>query len=307
MAEDPGVNTICLRKRAKVKCTDPSLGSASASPAPGASVPRRRTSLLLVAAALLALPAAFAQHPAGGAAAAQSAAPRTVLITGANRGLGLEFVKQYAARGWRVIATTRDPAAAGDLAAYASGQRSVVIEKLDVLDHSGIDALAARYAGQPIDVLINNAGLMQGPDRGQTVGTIDYAEFDRTYRINAMGPLKVAEAFQPNVAASELKIIAALTTGKGKRGIPVPGFTLYKTSKAALESIQQEIAMRWRKEGIKVVTLLPGRVLTHGEPAGPRETSVDIHDSISGMIRVLDQLTIEQSGQIIQWDGQRVE
>ena len=253
---------------------------------------------VLAAAAFLALPLAGA-----GAATPE----RTVLITGANRGIGLEFVKQYEALGWRVIATTRDPAAAKELNAFAGSHPNVVVEKLDLLDHPGIDALAQKYAGQPIDVLVNNAGLMQGPDKGQMVGSIDYAEFDRFYRTNAMGPLKVSEAFYPHVKAGKLKVMAALTTGKGKRGIPVPGFTLYKTSKAALDAIQQEIALRWKNQGIKVVTLNPGRVLTHGEPASPGQSTVSAGDSIRGMIGVIDKLTLDQSGQTIQWDGERLE
>lgn len=253
---------------------------------------------LLIGAALVALPLA----------GAPAATPeRTVLITGANRGIGLEFVKQYEALGWRVIATTRDPAAATELNAFATGHGNVLVEKLDLLDHPGIDALARKYASQPIDVLVNNAGLMQGPDRGQMVGTIDYAEFDRFYRTNAMGPLKVSEAFYPHVKAGKVKVMAALTTGKGKRGIPVPGFTLYKTSKAALDSIQQEIALRWKNQGIKVVTLNPGRVLTHGEPASPGQSTVAVGDSVRGMIGVIDKLAMAQSGQTIQWDGERLE
>ena len=262
--------------------------------------------ILLAAIALLTLPAltAMAQEPSAAASAAgASQGQRTVLITGANRGIGLEFVRQYAARGWRVIATTRDPASARDLAALASAHKNIVIEKLDVADHPGIDALAKKYEGQPIDVLINNAGLMQGPDRGQMVGTIDYAEFERFYRINAMGPLKVSEAFFPNVKASEMKTLSALTTGRGKRGIPVPGFTLYKTSKAAMDAIQHEIAIRWKQQGIKVVTLMPGRVLTHGERATPGQATVSVEDSVAGMIKVLDTLTIDQADQTIQWDG----
>lgn len=268
-------------------------------------MPRTSRRVLLVLAALLAMPApALAQSPpAAGPAQGKPAGQRTVLITGANRGIGLEFARQYAERGWLVIATTREPAAAQELNELAKRYPNIAVEKLDVADHPGIDALAARYAGQPIDVLINNAGLMQGPDKGQMVGSIDYAEFERFYRINAMGPLKVSEAFYPNVKASELKVMSALTTGRGKQGIPVPGFTLYKTSKAAMDALQHEIAIRWKNQGIKVVTLMPGRVLTHGERATPGQSTVSVQDSVAGMIRILDNLTPEQSDQTINWDG----
>jgi NAD(P)-dependent dehydrogenase (short-subunit alcohol dehydrogenase family) len=263
--------------------------------------------LALIAATFCLAPAAWTasnEAPSGGEAGKR---PHTVLITGANRGIGLEFVRQYAERGWRVIATTRDPASATALNALAAKRENVTVERLDLVDHASIDALAAKYANQPVDVLLNNAGLMQGPDKGQTVGTIDYAEFDRFYRTNAMGPLKVSEAFYPHVKGSELKIMAALTTGPGKRGIPVPGFSLYKTSKAALDSIQKEIAIRWRSQGIKVVTFSPGRVLTHGEPGAPGQKTVPIEQSIAGMMRVMDGLTMEQTGQIINWDGERLD
>ena len=148
---------------------------------------------------------------------------------------------------------------------------------------------------------------MRGPEKGQLIGSIDYDEFILFYRINVMGPLKVSEAFYPNVKKSDLKIMAALTTGKGDKGIPVPGFSLYKTSKAALDSVQKEIAIRWQRQGIKVVTLLPGRVLTHGEKPNPTMPDIPIDKSINGMIHVMATLQMEQSGQTIQWDGELIE
>lgn len=234
-------------------------------------------------------------------------AQETVLITGSNSGIGLEFVRQYAARDWRVIATCRNPDAAEELQALAADNDNIVVERLDLLDHAGIDALAAKYAGQPVDVLLNNAGLMRGPDKGQLVGSIDYDEFDRFYRINVAGPLKVSEAFYPHVKLSETKTMAALTTGKGEKGIPVPGFSLYKTSKAALDAMQVEIALRWKRQGIKVATLLPGRVLTRGEDPARNPNAVPIEASIAGMMDVLDGLTLEQTGETFQWDGELIE
>ena len=232
----------------------------------------------------------------------------TVLITGSNRGIGIEFVRQYADAGWNVIATCRSPDKADDLLAMTAFYQNIAIERLDLLDHEGIDALAAKYSEQPVDVLVNNAGLMRGPDKGQVVGSIDYDEFDRFYRINAAGPLKVSEAFYPNLEMGEQKVIAALTTGRGDKGIPLPGFTLYKTSKAALDSIQREIALRWKRKGIKVVTLLPGRVPTRGEDTSIEAMNyIPVEESVAGMIEIIDGYSIDDSGRTIQWDGEWID
>lgn len=241
----------------------------------------------------------------GGGCVHAEDSPQTVLITGANRGIGYEFVKQYTEKGWRVIATCRNPGSADALNAWASEHPGVVVQRLDLLDHAGIDALAAKYENQPIDVLINNAALMRGPDKGQAFGSIDYSEFDLFFHTNAMGPLKVAEAFWPHVKASEQGTVAALTTGKGDWSIPMPGFAFYKSSKAALDSLQLEIAKKGKRDGVKVVTLLPGMVDTRGafvNMTSPR--LIDIEVSIGGMIEVIDTLSMEQSGGTILFNGE---
>ena len=137
-----------------------------------------------------------------------------VLITGASRGLGLELARQYAAEGATVIATCRDPGGSGELAALAARYTTAIrVEALDVTDHAAIDAMAARYRGQPIDILINNAGDIgpRDPDRTrlheQHFGTLNYAEWRRVLEINTLAPAKVAEAFVDNVAASSRKLM----------------------------------------------------------------------------------------------------
>lgn len=250
--------------------------------------------VLILSVSILALGSATSAWSADGAA-------RTVLITGANRGIGLEFVKQYVAKGYRVIATCRTPGSADELNNIAAANDSVTVEKLDLVDFESIDALAGELAGQPIDILVNNAALMRGPDEGQTLGTIDYDAFDTFFRTNVKGPLKVTEAFWPHVMASEERMIASLTTSQGRQGIPVPGFGFYKGSKAAIDNLYLDIGRMGRRDGVRVVTLIPGRVATHGEKQ--TRGMVPIDQSISGMIKVLETHTLKQNGKSFWYNG----
>ena len=237
---------------------------------------------------------------AGGTANAGDGA-QTVLITGSNRGIGFEFVRQYADKGYDVIATCRNPDQADALNALAAAHDNVTVERLDLVDLEGIDALAEKYAGRPIDILINNAALMRGPDAGQTFGSIDYDWFDQWYHTNTRGPLKVTEAFWPHVVASDRGLVASLTTGQGQRGIPVLGFAYYKSTKAALDNLFLDVARKGKKDGVRVITISPGRVPTHGGPL--RKGMVPVEDSIAGMIEVFDAFTIDQNGGSYRHDG----
>jgi len=230
------------------------------------------------------------------------ATQQTVLITGANRGIGFEFAKQYSDKGYRVIATCRNPNKADDLNALAESNADIVVERLDLIDLEGIDALAEKYAGQPIDVLVSNAALMRGADKEQTFGTLNYTDwFDRFFYTNVRGPLKVAEAFWPNLVASDDGIAAFLTTGQGRHGIPALGFAYYKSSKAAMDNLVLDIGRKGKRDGVRAVTISPGRVATQGEPH--RRGMVPIQDSVAGMIDVFEQFTLEQNGGAYRHDG----
>ena len=240
----------------------------------------------------------------------------TALITGANRGLGFEFTRQYAKLGWTVIATARKPAQAEALQALAGEYSNITIEALDVNDLDYIDALAARYKDQPIDVLLNNAGLSGSPSPKQLFRRLDYSLFDAYMHTNARGPLKISEAFLPNVRASKMKRIVTVSSLGGSFAAVdrmAPGTTFYRASKTAVNMLMVNVAGATKKYDITVVLLNPGLVDTQGVLTEMNEKMnmglnlVPIEDSIAGMISVIDQTGIEDSGLIFQWTGERLE
>lgn len=242
-----------------------------------------------------------------GNAALADAPPGTVLVTGSNRGLGLEFAKQYAARGWRVIATARDPASAAELRALAAADSDVTVEKLDVLDDAAIEALAAKYRGTPIDVLLNNAGVLGDLD-GQQLGSLDYAEFEHVMHVNAWAPLAMAQAFVEHVASSKEKKIVALTSRSGV--ISLPGWRgpyFYRASKIALNMQMHVLADDLRERGIVVALVSPPPTDTDmlRALAGPDTAARQARpaDAIAGLIKVIGGLTLDNSGQPIYFDG----
>lgn len=233
----------------------------------------------------------------------------TVLITGANRGLGLEFTRQYAALGWEVIACARHPDAATALQALARDSAGrVMVEQLDVTDHASVDAAAHRLEGQAIDVLLNNAGTM---GRGTTThagfpsnrfGEIDYADWEEIFRVNVEGPMKVTEAFVEHVARSAGRKVVALSSVVGSIASNTSGgLYAYRGSKAALNACMKSLAIDLgRSHGLVVAMLHPGWVRT--DMGGPR-ADIDAPESVAGLLRVVDGLDAEKSGRFWRYDG----
>lgn len=248
-----------------------------------------------------------------------AAEARTVLITGANSGIGLEFAKQYAADGWRVIATHRRDRIPRTLAELASRYDGVRIESLDVTDHAGIDALAEELAGVPIDLLLNNAGIVGGlGDLAQKFGTLDYELLESFVRTNTVGPLKIAEAFYPHVRDSEDRKIVGISTVAASLEVasqpsgPAISFRYaYNVSKAALNMAYVGLAKDARADGVIVGLLHPGLVRvarTEEYDLSPRMAAamIEVEDSVRKMRAVIDGLTAETSGSFLAYDGTRV-
>jgi NAD(P)-dependent dehydrogenase (short-subunit alcohol dehydrogenase family) len=240
----------------------------------------------------------------------------TVLITGANRGLGFEFTRQYAVMGWNVIATARKPDGAEALQELAGIHDNISVEQLDVTNFAHIDALAQRYKDQPIDVLLNNAGISGSPSPKQLLRRLDYDLFDAYMHTNALGPLKISEAFLPHVRAGRMKRIVAVSSLGGsfaaRESMP-PGTMFYRASKSALNMLMVNVADATRKYGITVVLLNPGLVDTQNILVEMNEKMnmgldlVPIEDSIAGMIEVIETAKPVNSGILYQWTGKVLE
>ncbi len=220
----------------------------------------------------------------------------SVLITGANRGLGLEFVRQYAQHGYRVFATSRQPEPA--LTALARAHERVSLHALEVTDAGSVRALAAQLEGEPIDVLINNAGTM-GP-RAQQLGRIDYDGFLDTLRVNTLGPLRVAEAFVEHVARSERKLMVAVTSGMGSISDSSGGSYAYRASKAALNMSFHNLALDLKERAVIAIVINPGWVQTD---MGGKSAPTKVEDSIAAMRKVFDSLTLADSGKFKNYRG----
>ena len=234
----------------------------------------------------------------------------TILITGANRGLGLEFTRQYAADGWAVIACCRNTMGADELDALAAdADNNIRVEQLDVNDFAAIDALGDKLAGVPIDILLNNAGVI-GPIpiadhiERQHFGKMEYDVWSDVLRTNTFAPVKMAEVFLENVAASEQKKIVNISSSVGSISeMSVPALA-YASSKTALNRAMTTIAGLIKERGVIVAMFCPGYVKTRMDAYG--YAMVEIPESIAALKPMIAKLTIEDAGSFTGHDGRTI-
>lgn len=224
----------------------------------------------------------------------------TVLITGANRGLGLEFCRQYAAEGWSVIACCRNPDDAFDLNNLAGHHPDIQLETLDVSAFEQIDALSRKLAGLSIDVLINNAGIY-GDNKSNDFGYLDYQAWTKSLLINTLAPVKMAETFLPQITKSDKKLIVNISSLMGSIvDNDSGGSILYRSSKAALNAAMKSLAIGLKDQSVGVLIFHPGWVKTD---MGGSNALINAEQSVSGMRILIDNFSLDQSGCFIKYDG----
>ncbi|TIT33874.1 MAG: SDR family oxidoreductase [Mesorhizobium sp.] len=222
---------------------------------------------------------------------------RTVLITGAGRGLGHELARQYAQRGWCVIACGRMRPAQG----FEDG---IEFQTLDVADTASISDLASRLAGRPLDVLVNNAAIRSG-----NPGLHSFApdEFLKVMRTNALGPLLLARALRPNLVVGRMGVIANIGSRAGSmtEGLidDYDDDYAYRCSKAALNMASAQLAQDLRVDGITVLSLHPGWVKTD---MGGDQAVLAVEDSARGLRTIIDNATLAASGSFQTFDGTHI-
>ncbi|MBW8191847.1 SDR family oxidoreductase [Neiella marina] len=222
---------------------------------------------------------------------------QSVLITGANRGIGLQFCKHYLAAGWQVIACCRQPAQATALTELAQQYAELSVEPLDIADHKQIEALAKRLGSNKIDVLVNNAGIY-GP-KGASFEQVTTDDWLDVLHIDTIAPLLVTRALKPSLkAASKVAFISSKmgSISDNQSG----GSYMYRSAKAALNAAVKSLAHDWYDDELAIVTLHPGWVQT--DMGGPN-AMITTEQSVAGMTKVIEQLKLGDSGQFINYDG----
>jgi NAD(P)-dependent dehydrogenase (short-subunit alcohol dehydrogenase family) len=227
----------------------------------------------------------------------------TVLITGANRGIGLEHVRRFLAAGATVHAGVRVPSEAEDLHALQGEHKGKLhLHAYDAADASAPSALSNALNGETLDILLNNAGIYGGD--AQTFADVDEAAFLNTVRINTLAPLQLSRALADNVAKGGRKIIANQSSRMGSIGENASGgFYAYRTSKAGLNMVTQSLAQDLRAKGITVIAMHPGWVKTRmGGPSAP----VSVTECVDGQQKILERLTLADTGRFFDFSGDSI-
>ena len=224
----------------------------------------------------------------------------TVLITGANRGIGLEFAKQYAEEGATVIACCRAPEKADALQAMTK-TKGIEVSPLDVTEPKSVEALKAALDGRPIDILINNAGV-SGPRR-EPKNSIDFAGWVGTFTTNSIAPMLVAVALHDNLKAGKLKKLVTITSMMGSISGHGGGAYAYRASKAAVNSVMHGLSKDWAKDGIAVGIYHPGWVKTD---MGGASAPVTPEESVKGLRAQIARLSATNSGTYLDYTGKEI-
>ena len=229
----------------------------------------------------------------------------TVLITGSNRGIGFAFVEAFAQKGWIVIATTRNPDRATDLLALSKKYPSVKIEKLDVTNQQQTDSLAEKYQDIPIDILLNNAAVTPYDDTFSQLEELDMSLGERSLLVNALGPLRVSQAFIDNVMASEIKLILTISAKAGTFSNSPKAAMMYhyRASKVALNMYMLTLSYETKKTGVTTVMMAPGRVNTRPDSKFKLPKAISPDQSVALMMEQIEKITPDLNGKFIDNDG----
>lgn len=227
-----------------------------------------------------------------------------LLITGASRGIGLEFVRQYAENGWRVFACSRNPDSAVELQRLADRyQGSVSLHTLDVGNSGQIHQLASSLSNQPLDLLINNAGIYLNDHVGDG-HKFDEQSLLESFRINSISPLIIADTFKENIAKSGLRKIINITSKMGSLSDNTSGGSYaYRSSKTALNMLTKSLAIDLAPQGIAAIVMHPGWVQT--DMGGPNAL-ITVEQSVTGMRQVIERITLKDSGKFYGYDGKEI-
>ncbi len=226
----------------------------------------------------------------------------TILITGANRGIGLKLTEQFAEDGWQVLACCRAPAQAEQLQALTERNSTIEIYTLDVTNYQQMSSLAEKLANRPIDILLSNAGIYGS--RGAVFGGIDAEEWRQVLEVNTIAPMMLVQSFVDQVAASQQKLVAVISSKVGSIADNSSGGSyIYRSSKTAVNQVVKSLSIDLVGRGISVVSLHPGWVKT--DMGGPNaEISTD--ESVSGLKSILQSAGRQQSGQFIEFNGNSI-